>query len=98
MKFEMSFYGNKCVYEDESCDEYQDLVNGFSDEEEQLPIDIYSFIGLAFHQMQQCGGSLRVNGFQIHAVDMEQTSGSPVGFTAEVKVKLHELLEILDGR
>jgi len=92
MKFQLVFGNNFCVYEDESCDEYQDLVNAFSDNDTgNPPSDVYEFTGLAFHQMQQCGGSLKINGRQIHAIDMSQTSGRPVGPDEDVTINLYQL-------
>jgi len=72
-------YGeNTLTYDDEFDDVGAELENAFVDEKGEIAPNVLSFIGLAFHQIQQCGGLLIVNEKRVGALVMDQTSGNPV--------------------
>lgn len=51
---------------------------------------VEEFIGLALHSIQQgVSDSLHINGHKIHAILMDQTSGSPADMEDIYKLELH---------
>jgi len=65
------------MYDDELCEGGVELAFTDPDTGEE-PQNVYSFIGLAFHAAQQCGGITAINGIRIGALTMDQTSGEPI--------------------
>ena len=88
-------YGNNLVeYNDADCEE--GIENAFiNPDTNEFPSDIQSFIGLAFHACQQCGGILRLNGTWILPLVMDQTSGDAVDLKDIIRTQGKALLEPL---
>ena len=91
-KAQYTYKGNTVIYIDPDADD-EDVSYAYTD-----CYSIWRFIGLGFHQLQQLGGKMYLNGTQISAVCMCQTNGGdayPVDYveTPNGFVKLGTLFE-----
>ncbi|NOS98748.1 MAG: hypothetical protein HOP25_09805 [Methylotenera sp.] len=82
MKITLALQGNTISYENDFVTDASEMGHAFGDGEEGheycYAITWQDFIGRAFHLIQQTGGILSINGYDIQAASFADTDGSSV--------------------
>ena len=90
MKVTFELQGNTLTYENDAVNDASEMGHAFGDGEEGHEYCCAStwqdFIGTAFHLIQQTGGTLSINGYDIQAANFADTDGSSA--SPETKVIL----------
>jgi hypothetical protein len=97
------FGKNTLIYDNESVDTAEAFGIAFSNGEEGHEFEYAekweTFIGTAWHLIQQTGGTLFLNDMKISAIDIYETNGKAVNKTTQAKLadgRIYKLGQLLN--